>query len=190
MSRLPIVLAITGASGAPYGVRLLDVLARNRVPVWLIVSAHGQRLLAEECGITSTDQLEAATGGDWSSVRAFPESDRGALPASGTVPASATSICSSCRPAPLGVRNTQETVTAWPEGTACGSGSSPTRASSRPMTRRSVTAHGRSPRFSSVSQSARTSPAGRAGGRLWSVQAASGTAVPGKLPYRALCHAP
>jgi 4-hydroxy-3-polyprenylbenzoate decarboxylase len=93
VSRLPIVLAITGASGAPYGVRLLDALARNRVPVWLIVSAHGQRLLAEECGITSTDQLEAATGGDWSSVRAFPESDRGALPASGSQPTGGMVIC-------------------------------------------------------------------------------------------------
>ena len=93
MSRLPIVLAITGASGAPYGVRLLDVLARNGVPVWLIVSAHGQRLLAEECGIATIDQLEAATGGDWSSIRAFPESDRGALPASGSQPTGGMVIC-------------------------------------------------------------------------------------------------
>ena len=93
MSRLPIVLAITGASGAPYGVRLLDVLARNGVPVWLIVSTHGQRLLAEECGITTIDQLKAATGGDWSSIRTFPESDRGALPASGSQPTGGMVIC-------------------------------------------------------------------------------------------------
>jgi len=93
VSRLPIVLAITGASGAPYGVRLLDVLARNGVPVWLILSAHGQRLLAEECGINDTDQLKVATGGDWSSVRAFPESDRGALPASGSQPTGGMVIC-------------------------------------------------------------------------------------------------
>ena len=33
MNPLPVVLAFTGASGAPYGVRLLEVLARNRVPV-------------------------------------------------------------------------------------------------------------------------------------------------------------
>jgi flavin prenyltransferase len=93
LSRLPIVLAITGASGAPYGVRLLDVLARNGVPVWLIVSAHGQRLLAEECGISTIDQLRSATGGDWNSVRVFPESDRGALPASGSQPTGGMVIC-------------------------------------------------------------------------------------------------
>jgi 4-hydroxy-3-polyprenylbenzoate decarboxylase len=93
VSRPPIVLAITGASGAPYGLRLLEVLVRNRVPVWLIVSSHGQRLLAEECGIAATDQLRSATGGDWSSVRSFPEDDRGALPASGSQPTSGMVIC-------------------------------------------------------------------------------------------------
>ena len=40
------ILAITGASGAPYAVRLLEVLATHRVPTWLIISGHGQRLLA------------------------------------------------------------------------------------------------------------------------------------------------
>jgi len=48
ISSYPIVLALTGASGAPYGVRLLEVLARNRVPVWLVTSDHGTRLLKEE----------------------------------------------------------------------------------------------------------------------------------------------
>jgi len=38
MTPLPIVLALTGASGAPYGVRLLRVLAEAKVPTWLIVS--------------------------------------------------------------------------------------------------------------------------------------------------------
>lgn len=80
----PVVLAITGASGAPYAVRLLDVLARHKVPVWLIASGHGMRLLGEECGIDSLDGLRAATGGDWSSVATFADDDRGALPASGS----------------------------------------------------------------------------------------------------------
>ncbi len=89
----PVVLALTGASGAPYGVRLLDVLARNRVPVWLIVSGHGMRLLEAECGIGSLDALRAATGGDWPSVVSFPDGDRGALPASGSQPTSGMVIC-------------------------------------------------------------------------------------------------
>jgi flavin prenyltransferase len=93
MSRLPIVLAITGASGAPYGVRLLDVLARNRVPVWLIVTSHGARLLKAECDVGSVDDLRAATGGDWSSVRDFPDGDRGALPASGSQRTAGMVVC-------------------------------------------------------------------------------------------------
>ncbi len=92
-ARRPVVLALTGASGAPYGVRLLDVLARHRVPVWLIVSSHGMRLLEAECGIESVDALCAATGGDWSSVAAFPDGDRGALPASGSQPTSGMVVC-------------------------------------------------------------------------------------------------
>lgn len=84
MTRHPVVLALTGASGAPYGVRLLDVLARRQVAVWLITSSHGLRLLQAECGIGSLNALRAATGGDWSSVTPFPDDDRGALPASGS----------------------------------------------------------------------------------------------------------
>ncbi len=89
----PVVLAITGASGAPYGVRLLEVLARNRVPVWLIVSSHGMRLLDAECGIGSLETLREGTGGDWSSVVPFSDGDRGALPASGSQPTRGMVIC-------------------------------------------------------------------------------------------------
>jgi flavin prenyltransferase len=93
MTRHPVVLAITGASGAPYGVRLLEVLARRRVPVWLITTSHGMRLLRDECGIDSIEALRAATGGDWSSVTAFPDGDRGALPASGSQRTHAMVVC-------------------------------------------------------------------------------------------------
>ncbi|MFZ5623149.1 MAG: UbiX family flavin prenyltransferase [Gemmatimonadota bacterium] len=91
--QLPIVLAITGASGAPYAVRLLDVLARHRVPLWLIPSSHGWRLLEEECGIATEDQLRAATGGDWSTVTVYPDADRGALPASGSQRTAGMVVC-------------------------------------------------------------------------------------------------
>ena len=89
----PVVLAFTGASGAPYGVRLLEVLASRREPVWLVTSSHGLRLLQEECGIDSLDALKAATGGDWTSVTPFPDGDRGALPASGSRPTRGMVIC-------------------------------------------------------------------------------------------------
>jgi 4-hydroxy-3-polyprenylbenzoate decarboxylase len=93
MSQLPIVLAFTGASGAPYGVRLLDALTRNRMPVWLIVSDHGLRLLREECAIDSLEGLRKATGGDWSTVTTYPDQDRGALPASGSQRTAGMVIC-------------------------------------------------------------------------------------------------
>lgn len=93
MTAHPIVFAITGASGAPYAVRLLEVLARGRAPVWLIPSSHGMRLLREECGIDSLQALQAATGGDWSSVALFPDEDRGALPASGSQRTAGMVIC-------------------------------------------------------------------------------------------------
>jgi len=92
-AKRPVVLAITGASGAPYGVRLLEVLARHRVPVWLIVSSHGMRLLDAERGASTLDTLREATGGDWSSVVPFSDGDRGALPASGSQPTRGMVIC-------------------------------------------------------------------------------------------------
>lgn len=93
MSGLPVVLAITGASGAPYAVRLLEVLARNRVPAWLIVSGHGWRLLEQECGIIDAGALRQATGGDWSTVTVFGDEDRGARPASGSARTAGMVVC-------------------------------------------------------------------------------------------------
>jgi 4-hydroxy-3-polyprenylbenzoate decarboxylase len=89
----PIVLAITGASGAPYAVRLLEMLAMHNVPVWLLVSSHGWRLLAEEAGIVDDAGLKKATGGDWTSVRVFDDADRGASPASGSVKTAGMVVC-------------------------------------------------------------------------------------------------
>jgi len=74
-------------------VRLLEVLAGAKVPVWLIVSGHGFRLLQAECGIADLDGLKAATSGNWSGVRAFPDDDRGALPASGSQRTAGMVIC-------------------------------------------------------------------------------------------------
>jgi 4-hydroxy-3-polyprenylbenzoate decarboxylase len=90
---LPVVVAISGASGAPYAVRLLEVLATRRVPVWLIVTGHGWRLLEHEAGIADLTALQAATGGDWSTITVFPDEDRGARPASGSARTAGMVIC-------------------------------------------------------------------------------------------------
>jgi 4-hydroxy-3-polyprenylbenzoate decarboxylase len=88
-----VILAITGASGAPYAVRLLETLATHHVPTWLLVSAHGWRLLAEECAIKDEVALRKATGGDWASVVTFDDKDRGASPASGSARTAGMVVC-------------------------------------------------------------------------------------------------
>ena len=73
--------------------RLLEVLARAQVPTWLLVSSHGWRLLAEECGIADDRALQRATGGEWASVRVFDDTDRGGEPASGSARSAGMVIC-------------------------------------------------------------------------------------------------
>lgn len=94
-TELPVVLAITGASGAPYAVRLLQQLAFHSVPTWLIVSEHGWRLLDTESDIGSLEQLRAHVGADAfdASVRVFDDGDRGAAPASGSARTRGMVIC-------------------------------------------------------------------------------------------------
>ncbi len=88
----PWVFAITGASGAPYAIRLLDLLVTHHVPVHLVVSRHGWRLLETEAGIGSEADLQAATG-DWSDVVVFTDDDRGATPASGSAKSAGMVVC-------------------------------------------------------------------------------------------------
>ena len=94
-ARYPIVLAITGASGAPYAVRLLQQLVEQQVPTWLIVSNHGFRLLATESAIPDLAALRAQIGGEgfdrW--VTVFNDQDRGAAPASGSARSSGMVVC-------------------------------------------------------------------------------------------------
>jgi len=47
----PIVMAITGASGAPYARRLLEVLLQDRREVHLVISPAGQQVIQQELGI-------------------------------------------------------------------------------------------------------------------------------------------
>lgn len=92
MSGLPVTLAITGASGAAYAVRLLGALNSAPVPVRLIVSLTGWRLLDEELGIADEDALRSRTG-DWSNVIMHRDDDRGATPASGSAPSRGMVVC-------------------------------------------------------------------------------------------------
>ncbi|MGH7637139.1 MAG: UbiX family flavin prenyltransferase [Gemmatimonadaceae bacterium] len=92
---LPIVLAITGASGAPYAVRLLEQLLAADRPVWLIVTSHGLRLLRTELDIDSVDALRRRVGGQaWKRlVTIYDDADRGAAPASGSALNAGMVIC-------------------------------------------------------------------------------------------------
>jgi len=91
----PIVMAVTGASGAPYAVRLLETLIERRQQVSLIVSDHGLRLLDTELGIGSVAALRDRIGGArWDgTVRVFDDRDRGAAPASGSALTAGMVIC-------------------------------------------------------------------------------------------------
>ena len=91
----PIVFAITGASVAPYAVRLLEQLLAAERRVSLIVSSYGMRLLETEAGIDSMDALRKATGEkSWGKlVTTFTNDDRGAAPASGSAITAGMVIC-------------------------------------------------------------------------------------------------
>jgi flavin prenyltransferase len=91
-AEVPITLAMTGASGAPYAVRLLRALNDAAVPVRLVISRTGWRLLDEELSIRSEPALRAVTG-DWSRVVLYADDDRGATPASGSAPSRGMVVC-------------------------------------------------------------------------------------------------
>jgi 4-hydroxy-3-polyprenylbenzoate decarboxylase len=92
---LPIVMAVTGASGAPYAVRLLEALVAERQPVQLIVSDHGLRLLQTETDVATVGDLRTRVGaGAWDQhVTLFDDGDRGAAPASGSARNRGMVIC-------------------------------------------------------------------------------------------------
>jgi len=88
-------MALTGASGAPYGVRLLQQLVAAKRRVSLIVSAHGLRLLRTETEVEDLDGLRAAVGAKAfdGGVTVFDDADRGAAPASGSALSAGMVIC-------------------------------------------------------------------------------------------------
>jgi 4-hydroxy-3-polyprenylbenzoate decarboxylase len=94
-SDLPIVMAITGASGAPYAVRLLEQLLVADQRVQLIVSSHGLRLLHTETEVATLDELRIVVGHTQfdSLVTVYDDDDRGAAPASGSARNRGMVIC-------------------------------------------------------------------------------------------------
>ena len=92
---LPIVFAITGASGAPYAIRLLEQLIVAKRRVQLVISSHGLRLLRTESDVGSVEALRDRVGASgWDKfVTLFDDGDRGAAPASGSALNAGMVIC-------------------------------------------------------------------------------------------------
>ena len=80
-------VGITGASGAPYAVRLLEALVENDVFVELSASEMGEKVLAYEMGGLSTKKLAQTYN-----VKRYAPDDLFAPPASGTSVPDATVI--------------------------------------------------------------------------------------------------
>lgn len=88
-------MAFTGASGAPYGVRLLQQLVASQRRVSLIMSSHGLRLLRTETDLVDVEGLRTFVGAAaWDAqVTVFDDADRGAAPASGSAKSAGMVIC-------------------------------------------------------------------------------------------------
>jgi 4-hydroxy-3-polyprenylbenzoate decarboxylase len=91
----PVVVAITGASGALYALKLLQSLIDARRSMWLIVSEHGKRLLSTETDVSDVPAMRSHFGAKaWDGlVTVFDDDDRGASPASGSARTSGMVIC-------------------------------------------------------------------------------------------------
>jgi len=86
-SPLPVVVGITGASGAAYAVRVIELLAQAGVETHVAISALGRRLLNDELGLKRVD-ADALTngrgGGGHGGVIIHADNDVGATIASGS----------------------------------------------------------------------------------------------------------
>jgi 4-hydroxy-3-polyprenylbenzoate decarboxylase len=74
---LPLIVGISGASGAIYGVRLLQALKNNKIPTHLIISKSAAITLKEEMDL-SVDEVRAMADAT------YPNSDVGAAVSSGS----------------------------------------------------------------------------------------------------------
>ncbi|WP_338809526.1 flavin prenyltransferase UbiX [Neisseria leonii] len=101
-----VTLAFTGASGLPYGMRLLECLLTAGKTVWLLYSQAAQIVAQQEMNLTLPASPAACRAmlcekfhADETRLRVFGKDEWFAPPASGTNPADAMIIC----PASMGV---------------------------------------------------------------------------------------
>ena len=96
----PIALAITGASGSAYGLRLLDLLIQNGRKVYLMISKAGEMVIPMETGLelpSDVQQAEAMLaekfGAAEGQLRLFGREEWTAPVASGSNPPAAMVVC-------------------------------------------------------------------------------------------------
>ncbi len=58
----PLVMAITGASGAVYAARLLQVLLSNKIPLQLTISSSGAEVIRQELGLNVDSNIHSLSG--------------------------------------------------------------------------------------------------------------------------------
>ena len=88
----PLVMGVTGASGAPYARRLAQCLADQDLQLHLIVSPPAQRIMASELGLAEF-ALETFLGRPAENVTVHPSHDVGASIASGSFLTAGMVIC-------------------------------------------------------------------------------------------------
>ena len=88
----PLVMGVTGASGAPYARRLAQCLADQDLQLHLIVSPPAQRIMASELGLAEF-ALETFLGRARENVTVHPSHDVGASIASGSFLTAGMVIC-------------------------------------------------------------------------------------------------
>ena len=100
MFKPPVTVALTGASGAQYGLRLIDVLVEAGHEVWVMISKAAHMVIATETDVSLPAQpqrlVEALTeksGAQPGQIRCFGREDWMAPVASGSGAPSAMVIC-------------------------------------------------------------------------------------------------
>lgn len=78
------VVGVSGASGAVYATRVIELLSQRDIEVHVAITDLGRRLLREECGIASMDSESLAGAGNSGAVHVHSGRDMGAVIASGS----------------------------------------------------------------------------------------------------------